>query len=69
MNGSLVLYKILDAFVFHRKGSDAEANKLLPASVEHIGHESCRSHCSGGINDVGYNCREAGSHGIGYDGP
>jgi len=68
MNGSLVLYRILDAPMFHRSPSYAEANKLLPASVEHIGHESCRSHRSGGINDIGYNSGKAGSHGIGYDG-
>ena len=43
-------------------------NRLLPASVEHVGHESGRSHRSGGVNDVGDDGREAGSHSIGYNG-
>ena len=68
INGSLVLYRILDAFVFHRSSSDTEANRLLPASVEHIGHKGRGSHRSGGVNDIGYNSGEAGSYGVGYDG-
>ena len=68
INGSLVLYRILGVISFYRNPSDAETNGLLPASVEHIGHESGGSHRPGGVNDVGHNGGEAGSHGIGYDG-
>lgn len=47
--------------------SDVKANRLLPASVEHIRHEGRRSHSSGSVNDVGHNGRKGGSHSIGYD--
>jgi len=47
--------------------SDVEANRLLPTSVEHIGHEGRGGHRPGRINDVGHNGGEARSHGIGYD--
>jgi hypothetical protein len=46
-----------------------EANKLLPASVEHIGHESRWSHRSRGVDYIGHNGGKARSNGIGYDGP
>ena len=68
INGSLVLYRMLDRSTFHRSPCDMEANRSPPASVEHIGHESRGSHRSGGVNDINHNGGEAGSHGVCYDG-
>ena len=57
------------SLALRRSISDAKAIRLLPASIQHIGHESRRSLSSRGVNDVGHNGRKGGSHGIGDDGP
>ena len=68
INGSLVLYRMLDGLTFRRSPSDTETDRALPASVEHVGHKSCRSHRSWGVNDISHDSGEAGGHGVGYDG-